>query len=184
MTATQAVRRLRRERDGRPAAPVRIAHLGPGNFFRAHQAWYTEHAPDAADWGIAAFAGRRGAVARDLAAQDGLYTLLVRAADGDRPEVVSARAAGFGRTRRLAPLLRPPGAGAGDHHRDRGGLPARRRRRPGPCDPEVAADIAALRAHGTDAEVVTAPGKLALGLAVRRAHGPARAGRGALRQRS
>ena len=68
---------------------MRIAHLGPGNFFRAHQAWYTEHAPDAAEWGIAAFAGRRGAVARDLAAQDGLYTLLVRAADGDRPEVVS-----------------------------------------------------------------------------------------------
>ena len=37
-------------------------------------------------------------------------------------------------------------------------------------DPEVAADIAALREHGADADVVTAPGKLALGLAVRRAH--------------
>jgi fructuronate reductase len=36
-------------------------------------------------------------------------------------------------------------------------------------DPEVAADIAALGEHGTDAEVVTAPGKLVLGLAVRRA---------------
>ena len=92
MTGT-ALRRLDRERDGRPAAPIRIAHLGPGNFFRAHQAWYTEHAPDAAEWGIAAFAGRRGVVARDLAAQDGLYTLLVRAADGDHPEVVSAVAA-------------------------------------------------------------------------------------------
>jgi fructuronate reductase len=67
-----ALRRLDRGRDGRPAAPVRIAHLGPGNFFRAHQAWYTEYAPDAADWGIAAFAGRRGAVARELAGQDGL----------------------------------------------------------------------------------------------------------------
>ena len=65
MTGT-AVRRLDRGRDGRPAAPVRIAHLGPGNFFRAHQAWYTEHACDATDWGIAAFAGRRGAVAREL----------------------------------------------------------------------------------------------------------------------
>ena len=53
-------RRLSREAgDGRPAAPVRIAHLGLGNFFRAHQAWYTEHAPDAADWGIAAFCGKR-----------------------------------------------------------------------------------------------------------------------------
>ena len=126
------LRRLSRERDGRPAAPVRIAHLGPGNFFRAHQAWYTEHAPDAADWGIAAFAGRRGAVARELAAQDGLYTLLVRAADGDRPEVVSAVAEVSGRAGRLAALLRPPGAGPGHHHRHRGRLPARRRRRPRP----------------------------------------------------
>ena len=30
---------------GRPAAPVRMVHLGLGNFTRAHQAWYTEHAP-------------------------------------------------------------------------------------------------------------------------------------------
>ena len=43
---------------GRAAAPVRLVHLGLGNFFRAHQCWYTEHAPDAADWGIAAFTGR------------------------------------------------------------------------------------------------------------------------------
>ena len=50
-------RRLSRGADGRPAAPVRIVHLGVGNFFRAHQAWYTEHADDAEDWGIAAFTG-------------------------------------------------------------------------------------------------------------------------------
>ena len=43
---------------GRAAAPVRLVHLGLGNFFRAHPCWYTEHAPDAADWGIAAFTGR------------------------------------------------------------------------------------------------------------------------------
>ena len=30
---------------------------GLGNFFRAHECWYTEHARDAADWGIAAFTG-------------------------------------------------------------------------------------------------------------------------------
>ena len=29
------------------AAPVRIVHLGVGNFYRAHAAWYTHHAPDA-----------------------------------------------------------------------------------------------------------------------------------------
>jgi len=162
--------RLCRERDGRPAAPVRIAHLGPGNFFRAHQAWYTEHAPDAAEWGIAAFAGRRGVVARDLAAQDGLYTLLVRAADGDRPEIVSAVSTVSAElddwrkcfARPELALVTTTVTEAGYRRAPDGGLDT--------GDPEVAADIAALTAHGTDAEVVTAPGKLALGLAVRRAH--------------
>ena len=162
--------KLCRERHGRPAAPVRIAHLGPGNFFRAHQAWYTEHAPDAAEWGIAAFAGRRGVVARDLAAQDGLYTLLVRAADGDRPEIVSAVSTVSAElddwrkcfARPELALVTTTVTEAGYRRAPDGGLDT--------GDPEVAADIAALTAHGTDAEVVTAPGKLALGLAVRRAH--------------
>ena len=49
---------------------------GSGNFFRAHQAWYTDHAADAADWGYRRFR-RPGQRARgaDLTAQDGLYTL-------------------------------------------------------------------------------------------------------------
>jgi fructuronate reductase len=170
VTTTPALRRLERDRDGRPAAPVRIAHLGPGNFFRAHQAWYTEHAPDAADWGIAAFAGRRGAVARELAAQDGLYTLLVRAADGDRPEVVSAVSevsAELDDWRRCfarpeLALVTTTVTEAGYRRAADGGLDRE--------DPEVAADITALQEHATDAEVVTAPGKLALGLAVRRSH--------------
>lgn len=162
--------KLSRERAGRTAAPVRIAHLGPGNFFRAHQAWYTAHAPDAAEWGIAAFAGRRGAVARDLAAQDGLYTLLVRAADGDQPEIVSAVStvsAELDDWRRC--FARPELAvvtttvtEAGYRRAADGGLDT--------GDPEVAADIAALRGDGSDGDVVTAPGKLVLGLAVRRAH--------------
>ena len=63
---------------GRPAAPVRIVHLGLGNFFRAHQAWYTDQAPDAAEWGIAAFTGRSAAMADALNPQDGLYTLITR----------------------------------------------------------------------------------------------------------
>ena len=170
MTRTPTQRRLNREHDGRPAAPVRIAHLGPGNFFRAHQAWYTEHAGDATDWGIAAFAGRRGAVARELAAQDGLYTLLVRAADGDRPEVVSAVSevsAELDDWRRCfarpeLALVTSTVTEAGYRRAADGGLDR--------DDPEVAADLAALRADGTDAEVVTAPGKLVLGLAIRRAH--------------
>ncbi|HET6531441.1 MAG TPA: hypothetical protein VFH03_12655 [Actinoplanes sp.] len=55
----------------RSAPPVRLAHLGLGNFFRAHQCWYTEHAPDAADWGYAAFSGRSGDLARHLSERDG-----------------------------------------------------------------------------------------------------------------
>ena len=47
---------MRLSRDGRAAPPVRLVHLGLGNFFRAHAAWYTTAASD--DWGIAAFTGR------------------------------------------------------------------------------------------------------------------------------
>lgn len=70
------------------AAPVRMVHLGLGNFHRAHQAWYTANAPDADDWGIAAFTGRRPDTANDLRPQDGLYTLITRGADGDTFEVL------------------------------------------------------------------------------------------------
>jgi fructuronate reductase len=177
------VRRLTRERDGRPAAPVRIAHLGTGAFFRAHQAWYTEHAPDASQWGIAAFSGRAfsghgGRTAEALAGQDGLYTLIVRAADGDQPETVSALSEVSGSlddwrrcfARPELALVTITVTEAGYRRTGDGGLDA--------ADPEVAADVAALRAaaaeldegvDGDGAEVVTAPGKLALGLALRRA---------------
>ena len=165
---TPGGRRLSREREGRPAAPVRIAHLGAGNFFRAHQAWYTGHSPDAREWGIAAFAGRSGAGVRDLAIQHGLYTVLVRAADGDRPEVVSSVTSAsadldgwrgcFARPE-LA-LVTVTVTEAGYRRGGDGGLDL--------TDPEVAADVGALRAHGTGGRVVTAPGKLVLGLAIRR----------------
>lgn len=70
-------------------APVRIAHLGLGAFHRAHQAWYTAHA--AGDpWGIAAFTGRSPAVAQALAAQDCVYTVIERGAEGDRAEIVES----------------------------------------------------------------------------------------------
>jgi fructuronate reductase len=71
-------------------APTRIVHFGLGNFHRAHQAWYTAHAADAASWGIAAFTGRSPATARVLAAQDGLYTLVERGPSADRIEVVTS----------------------------------------------------------------------------------------------
>ena len=48
------------------------------NFFRAHPAWYTDRAPDAAQWGYAAFGGRSARMVDALAVQDGLYTLVTR----------------------------------------------------------------------------------------------------------
>jgi fructuronate reductase len=71
-----------------PPPPVRAVHLGLGSFFRAHQAWYTDRADDGAEWGIAAFTGRRPDLAEALTAQDGLYTLVTRRADGDEFGVV------------------------------------------------------------------------------------------------
>ncbi|HVN60310.1 MAG TPA: mannitol dehydrogenase family protein [Gaiellaceae bacterium] len=73
-----------------PPSRTRLVHLGLGNFFRAHQAWYTDHAPDAAEWRIAAFTGRSRGLTDALAAQKGLYTLVTRAADRDRFELVGS----------------------------------------------------------------------------------------------
>lgn len=73
-----------------PKAPVRIVHLGLGAFHRSHQAWYTQHAPDNAEWGIAAFTGRRPDAAEALSAQDCLYTLVERSAGGDTFEVIGS----------------------------------------------------------------------------------------------
>src|SRR5690606_41483979 len=78
----QAVR-LSRALPGMPAAaPVRIVHLGVGNFYRAHVAWYTHHAPDADAWGIAAFTGRRPDAADALGPQDGPHPPLPKGPRG------------------------------------------------------------------------------------------------------
>nr|WP_236571321.1 mannitol dehydrogenase family protein [Microbacterium hydrocarbonoxydans] len=72
------------------APPVRIVHMGLGAFHRSHLAWYTAHAPDAAEWGIAAYTGRSAAVADALTAQDGLYTLVVRSPARDDAERIGS----------------------------------------------------------------------------------------------
>ncbi|MEY3696544.1 MAG: Polyol:NADP oxidoreductase, partial [Actinomycetota bacterium] len=59
----------------RPAAPVRIVHIGAGAFFKAHQAWYTSSVDGSKDWGIAAFSGRSSQTIDELKAQDCVYTL-------------------------------------------------------------------------------------------------------------
>lgn len=88
--ATHPVPALDRKLKPLPKPPVRIVHLGLGAFHRSHQAWYTQHAPDAAEWGIAAFTGRRPDAAEALTAQDCIYTLVERSAGGDSFEVVGS----------------------------------------------------------------------------------------------
>lgn len=83
--------RLNRSLPDMPAAPpVRMVHMGIGNFHRAHQAWYTAHAEDAAEWGYAGFTGSSPRISDALAPQNGLYTLVTMGADGDHPEVIGS----------------------------------------------------------------------------------------------
>jgi fructuronate reductase len=158
--------------DGRPAAPVRMVHLGLGNFFRAHQAWYTENAPDAADWGIAAFTGRSADLAAALTAQDGLYTLITRGADGDHCAVlgsVTQAHPGPDTASWLGHLANPDVrivtltvTEAGYLRGTDGGLDTAR--------PAVRSDLAALTADPA-AAVATTPARLVAGFAARRAAG-------------
>ncbi len=163
--------RLSRAGLGLPAAaPVRIVHLGLGNFHRAHQAWYTANAPDGSEWGIAAFTGRRPDMAEQLAPQDGLYTLITRSADGDAFAVIETLVAVHPAADHPAYLdyLRRPEVAvvtitvteAGYVRRPDGHLDADR--------DTVAGDITALRAD-PDASVATLPARLVAGLLARRA---------------
>jgi fructuronate reductase len=154
------------------APPVRIVHLGLGNFFRAHQAWYTAAAPDAGEWGIAAFTGRSTALADALTGQDGLYTLIVRGADGDRCEVVDSVVAAHPGTHLDAwydYLTRPEVrvvtltvTEAAYLRGPDGDLDATRT--------DLATDLAALRSDPR-AAVTTVPARLVAGLAARRVAG-------------
>ncbi|SMO91602.1 mannitol dehydrogenase family protein [Paracoccus laeviglucosivorans] len=83
------VDRPRYDRDGlRPG----ILHFGLGAFHRAHQAVYTEAVlnAEAGPWGIVAVNLRSPAPVQDLQAQDGLYSVITRSAEGDRAQVVGA----------------------------------------------------------------------------------------------
>ena len=163
-----AGRQLSRPADGRQAAPVRLVHLGVGNFFRAHQAWYTAHAADADQWGIEAYTGRSRTVADQLAPQQGLYTLVTAHREGHQYEVIDSISAVHPADEVAALLARfadenlavvtstitEAGYLAG---RD-GGLDL--------TDPRVQADVTALRGAG---EPGTAPGRIVAGLMARRA---------------
>ncbi|MEU4560167.1 mannitol dehydrogenase family protein [Actinoplanes sp. NPDC023936] len=71
-----------------------MLHLGLGNFFRAHQAWYTAAAGDG--WDITAFTGRSPGMADLLNAQDCRYTLITRGPAGDEAAVLRLAAAHAG----------------------------------------------------------------------------------------
>lgn len=158
--------------DGRPAPPVRMLHLGLGNFYRAHQAWYTEHASDAAGWGYAAFAGINSPLVEAMNGQDGVYTLLVRGAERDDPEVISSivtthQAAeheawlDYWRSPQFA-LVTITVTEAGYCRGADGGIDL--------TNPQVTADLEALRADPT-APVLSAPARLLAGALARHAAG-------------
>ncbi len=163
--------RLSRSLPDTPSAPpVRMVHLGLGNFHRAHQAWYTARASDAAEWGIAAFTGRRADAAEALAPQDGLYTLITRQVDGDEFEVIGSVAAVHASTEHqtyLDYLARPEVTMITITVTEAAYL----RGADGHVDADsVRSDVEALTEDVT-APVVTLPAKLVAGLLARRSSG-------------
>ncbi|MFB2596184.1 mannitol dehydrogenase family protein [Herbiconiux sp. P17] len=159
--------------DTRAAAPVRIVHLGLGAFHRAHQAWYTDRVDAAGEWGIAAFTGRAPAAAERLAAQDGLFTLIVRSEHDDRMELVQSisEAVDGADLERLGALVAQPATAlvtltiteSGYHLGADGELDR--------AHPQIEADLRMLRAAGDDASappVTTALARLVVALDARR----------------
>jgi fructuronate reductase len=169
-TGTGPVPLSRKAVSARPAAPVRQVHLGLGNFFRAHQAYYTDSASDADGWGIAAFTGRSPDLARAMSGQDCLYTLITKAPQGQRFDVISSVSkahAGGDLDSWLRYLASPETriltltvTEAAYCRNEDGGLDAGM--------PTVLADIANLK-MGRLAMVSSVPGRLVAGLAARRA---------------
>ena len=75
----------------RDATASGIVHIGTGAFHKAHQAVYTDAAMDdyGGDWMITGVSLRSPDVADALNPQQGLYTLMVRGADGVSPRTIS-----------------------------------------------------------------------------------------------
>ncbi len=128
-------------------APVRIAHLGLGAFHRAHQAWYTDVADDDNEWGIAAFTGRSPQAADEIAAQDGLYSLLERSADGDSVTVIDSisEAVDGARVDRLVEHVAAPATALVTLTVTEAGYALDADGRPDLANPAVAADVEWLR---------------------------------------
>ena len=164
-----------------PRPPVRIVHLGLGAFHRAHQAWYTAHAGNAAEWGIAAFTGRRPAMAEVLSGQDGLYTVIERSSTADQYEIVTSLAVALDGAHiwRLAETFASPDVAVVTITVTEAGYRLRADGSPDSGDAALALDLAALHgAASSQAQVgglglTTMLGRLLAGLeARRRASGP------------
>ena len=146
---------------------VRMVHLGIGAFHRAHQAFYTE---ECGDWGSCGVTQRSPRVARQLAPQDCLYTLLVRDGADARPQVIgSVREVlyGGGDPAAVAARIADPEVSVVSLTVTEKGYrhdPATGRLRLG--DPEIAADLAGRPPR-------TVVGQLTAGLAARAAAGGA-----------
>ncbi|GAA4185159.1 mannitol dehydrogenase family protein [Gryllotalpicola kribbensis] len=128
---------------------TRLAHLGLGGFFRAHQAWYTERAnalPGADPWRYTAFTGRSPALAAAMTAAGNRYMLIERGAEGDAATEIGAVSASF----------------AGDNADAWAGVFA---------DPELAVVTVTVTETGYDSTRSPAPARLLAGLAARRAAG-------------
>jgi fructuronate reductase len=84
-----------------------ILHIGLGAFHRAHQAVYTDAALAAefGDWGIVGVSLRSIDIVQDLAAQDGLYSVVTRSAAGDSAQVVGSVAKGLSGVEDQAEIL-------------------------------------------------------------------------------
>ena len=164
-------------------APVRIAHLGLGAFHRAHQAWYTDVADEANEWGIASFTGRSPQAAEEIAAQDGLYSLLERSVDGDSVTVIDAiaEAVDGARVDRLVEHVAAPDTALVTLTVTEAGYALGADGRPDVANPSVAADVEWLRRNldATQFDLTDAPrtalARLLAGVEARR-----RAGAGAL----
>lgn len=74
------------------ARGIGIVHFGIGAFHRAHMAAYTDDAmaAEGGDWRILGVSLRSGSVRRQMAPQDGLYTLVERSAAGSRARIIGS----------------------------------------------------------------------------------------------
>lgn len=151
-----------------PRRPVRIVHIGLGRFFRAHQAWYTDHALDAAGWGIAAFTVRSPRAAAELAAQGFSYPLTVRGPEGDAVEHIDSVVAAHdgADVDALRRYLASPDVAVVTITVTEGGYGLDAEGDPDLGDTAVQSDLDGLRAGATTAQTVL--GRLVLGLDARR----------------